>query len=98
MRNSGADLRRSARPRKRFGQHFLEAAWVTKIIDSLHPTKDETFLEIGPGRGALTRSLAARAGRVIAVEIDRDLAGLLLDQQLSNVRVIQADFLDVDLA
>jgi 16S rRNA (adenine1518-N6/adenine1519-N6)-dimethyltransferase len=86
------------RPRKRFGQHFLEAAWVTKIIDSLHAAKDETFLEIGPGRGALTRPLAARAGRVIAVEIDRDLAGLLVEQQLANVRVIQADFLDVDLA
>ena len=86
------------RPRKRFGQHFLEAAWVTKIIDSLHATKDETFLEIGPGRGALTRPLAARAGRVIAVEIDRDLAGLLVDAQLPNVRIIEGDFLSVDLA
>src|SRR5438876_1968441 len=86
------------RPRKRFGQHFLEPAWVTKIIDSLHATKADTFLEIGPGRGALTRPLAARAGRVIAVEIDRDLAGLLAERQLPNLRVIRSDFLEVDLA
>jgi 16S rRNA (adenine1518-N6/adenine1519-N6)-dimethyltransferase len=84
--------------RKRFGQHFLEAAWVAKIIDSLGATASETFLEIGPGRGALTRPLAARAGRVIAVEIDRDLAGLLGEQQIANLRIIQSDFLDVDLA
>ena len=84
--------------RKRFGQHFLEAAWVTKIINSLGATADDTFLEIGPGRGALTRPLAARAGRVIAVEVDRDLAGLLTEQRITNVRVVEGDFLEVDLA
>jgi 16S rRNA (adenine1518-N6/adenine1519-N6)-dimethyltransferase len=84
--------------RKRFGQHFLEAAWVAKIIDSLAITASDTFLEIGPGRGALTRPLVARAGRVIAVEIDRDLAGLLNDRQIPNLRIIQADFLEIDLA
>ncbi len=97
-RRAGHPAVRPARPRKRFGQHFLEAAWVTKVINAIHATKDDSFLEIGPGRGALTRPLAAHAGRVIAVEIDRDLAGLLVEQELSNVRVIQADFLDVDLA
>src|SRR5882672_6796933 len=85
-------------PRKRFGQHFLEAAWVAKVIDALDATKDDTFLEIGPGRGALTRPLAARAGRVVAVEIDRDLATVLEAEQLENVRVVQSDFLDVNLA
>ena len=84
--------------RKRFGQHFLETAWVTKIVDSLEATADDTFLEIGPGRGALTRPLAARAGRVIGIEIDRDLVGLLTGQQIPNLRVIEADFLDIDLA
>jgi len=86
------------RPRKRFGQHFLEAAWVAKLIDALHATGSDTFLEIGPGRGALTIPLSRRAGKVIAVEIDRDLAALLTERQLLNVRVISADFLDFDLA
>ena len=57
--------------RKRFGQHFLEQAWVDKLIRAVQPSSDDTFLEIGPGRGALTVALAPLAGRVIAVEIDR---------------------------
>ena len=45
------------RARKRFGQHFLEKAWVDKLIASLGARPEDTFLEIGPGRGALTRPL-----------------------------------------
>jgi 16S rRNA (adenine1518-N6/adenine1519-N6)-dimethyltransferase len=71
---------------------------VTKIVDSLDARSDETFLEIGPGRGALTRPLAALAGRLIGVEIDRDLAQLLTDLRLPNLRVIEGDFLEVDVA
>jgi 16S rRNA (adenine1518-N6/adenine1519-N6)-dimethyltransferase len=55
-------------------------------------------VEIGSGRGALTRPLAARAGRVVAIEIDRDLAGVLEREQVPNLRIVRADFLDVDLA
>ena len=43
------------RARKRFGQHFLEAAWARKVVDAIAPSDADTFLEIGPGRGALTR-------------------------------------------
>jgi len=85
------------RARKRFGQHFLEPAWVARLIDAVAPQPDETFLEIGPGRGALTVPLAARAGRVIAVELDRDLAAALSGRLPGHVQIIQADFLDVDL-
>ena len=84
--------------RKRFGQHFLEPAWVAKVVDAIRPAKDDTFLEIGPGRGALTRPLAARCRRVIAVEIDRDLAAALEREAISNLHVIQADFLTVGLS
>jgi 16S rRNA (adenine1518-N6/adenine1519-N6)-dimethyltransferase len=84
-------------PRKRFGQHFLEPVWVAKVIDVIHATKDDTFLEIGSGRGALTRPLAARAGRVVAVEIDRDLSAALVGENIPNVRVIESDFLELDL-
>ena len=85
------------RARKRFGQHFLEPAWVAKLLASLSPAPDDVFLEIGPGRGALTIPLAARVRRVIAVEIDRDLAGFLQQQLPPTVTVVQADFLDVDV-
>jgi 16S rRNA (adenine1518-N6/adenine1519-N6)-dimethyltransferase len=85
------------RPRKRFGQHFLEPVWVTKVVDAINPTRNDTFLEIGPGRGALTRPLAERAGHVVAVEIDRDLAAALASENIPNLRVIQSDFLELGL-
>jgi 16S rRNA (adenine1518-N6/adenine1519-N6)-dimethyltransferase len=84
------------RARKRFGQHFLEPAWVAKLLASLSPTASDVFLEIGPGRGALTIPLAARVGRVVAVEIDRDLAAALQKKLPPTVSIQQADVLDVD--
>lgn len=86
------------RARKRFGQHFLEPAWVARLVDSLAPAPDDVFLEIGPGRGALTKALAPRVGRLIAVEIDRDLAAALPGTVPEHVRVVEGDFLDVNLA
>jgi 16S rRNA (adenine1518-N6/adenine1519-N6)-dimethyltransferase len=83
--------------RKRFGQHFLEQAWVDKLIRAVQPSSDDTFLEIGPGRGALTMALAPRVGRVIAVEIDRDLAAALRGKVPGHVQVVPADFLEADL-
>ena len=83
--------------RKRFGQHFLEPAWVNKLIAGLDARPGDTFLEIGPGRGALTRPLAARVNRIVAVEIDRDLAAALASELPQNVRVIASDFLEVDV-
>jgi len=83
------------RARKRFGQNFLEPAWVDKVVAAIAPTAGDTFLEIGPGHGALTRPLAARAGRVVAFEIDRDLAADLAAAPPSNLVVEPGDFLDV---
>lgn len=85
------------RPRKRYGQHFLEPAWVNKLIDALDAEPTDVFLEIGPGRGALTAPLAERVAHVTAIEIDRDLAAALPARVGSNVSVVPGDFLDVDL-
>ena len=85
------------RARKRFGQHFLERAWVDKLIAALGTSPDDTFVEIGPGRGALTRALAPHVARIVAVEIDRDLATALPSHAPSHVRVVTGDFLDIDL-
>lgn len=84
--------------RKRFGQHFLEPAWVTKLVHALGPRPDDAFVEIGPGRGAITRPLAARVGRLLAVEVDRDLVAALVADGLPTLTVVQGDVLDVDLA
>jgi 16S rRNA (adenine1518-N6/adenine1519-N6)-dimethyltransferase len=85
-----------ARARKRFGQHFLEPAWVTKLVDALDAQPGDTCLEIGPGRGALTVPLAARVKTLLAVEIDRDLAAAL-PAKVPDVHLVQGDFLDVNL-
>ena len=89
--------KRLPRARKRFGQHFLEASWVTKLINAVKPAADDTFLEIGPGAGALTRPLAARVKRLVAVEIDRDLAADLPLDVPAHVRVVQGDFLATEI-
>ena len=85
------------RARKKFGQHFLEPAWADKLVDAIAPQPGDRFLEIGPGPGALTLRLAARAAHVTAVEIDRDMAAALRPRLPSNVTLVEADFLDWDL-
>jgi 16S rRNA (adenine1518-N6/adenine1519-N6)-dimethyltransferase len=82
MRHSGSNTpaRRSARRpprRKRFGQHFLhDPAIIDRIAAVIHPQPGEHLVEIGPGRGALTRRLLSK-GSLDAIEIDRDLVELL---------------------
>ncbi len=86
------------RPRKRFGQHFLAPAWAAKLVTAIDPQPDQTFLEIGPGQGAITRRLAERAAAVVAVEIDRDLAATLREASIDRLTVVEADVLAVDFA
>ena len=81
--------------RKRFGQHFLEPAWVAKVVQCIDPAPGQTFVEIGPGRGALTFSLLSAGARVIAFEIDRDLTSELQRRGAPGLRVVQGDFLTV---
>ena len=71
---------------------------MAKLVNALEARPDDTFIEIGPGRGALTLPLAARVRRVVAVEIDRDLAAQLSEQALAGVTVLCEDVLRVDLA
>jgi 16S rRNA (adenine1518-N6/adenine1519-N6)-dimethyltransferase len=83
--------------RRRFAQHFLESAWVSKVVAAFRPAPEDLVVEIGPGRGALTRPLAARVQRLLAVEIDRELARALEADRLANVTVVVGDVLKVDL-
>lgn len=82
--------------KKRLGQHFLTCDWVTdRILDAAAVSKEDTVLEIGPGNGALTFALAAKAGRIIAVEKDENLARRLAadleDNHISNVSLLSED-------
>lgn len=85
---------------KRFGQNFLiDGHVIDKIINAAEITKEDTVLEIGPGIGTMTQYLAEAAGKVYAVEIDRNLLPVL-DETLAdydNVTVINDDILKVDI-
>jgi 16S rRNA (adenine1518-N6/adenine1519-N6)-dimethyltransferase len=86
---------------KRYGQHFLiDRVVLSDIAAAVGPTGNDTVVEIGPGRGVLTEALAARAGRVIAVEIDRALAAQLRGRYTANanVEIIEADILTTPLS
>ena len=86
---------------KRFGQHFLnDQDALAAIADAAQLDKSDVVVEIGPGRGALTDLLLARAGRVIAVEIDRELVDRLRKSHEGNSRltVIEGDILSLRYA
>jgi len=87
-------------PNKSLGQHWLkDRSVLAHIADSADITADDTVLEIGPGLGTLTSELLRRAGKVIAVEFDDDLARKLPAQfPGKNLEVITSDILSYDLS
>lgn len=94
-------MRERATKRRALGQHFLVDRGVAERTVALAGVAPgEMVLEVGPGRGALTEQLLPAAGRLVAVEYDRALAGRLREQYASNprVRVVEADVLAAPLA
>jgi 16S rRNA (adenine1518-N6/adenine1519-N6)-dimethyltransferase len=87
-------------PRKRFGQHFLHDAHVLeRLVEVIAPARADCLVEIGPGEGALTRRLLERVERVVAIEVDRDLAARLADEFSPERLVVHcADALEFDFA
>ena len=86
---------------KKFGQNFLiDTHVLEKIIRSAEITKDDMVLEIGPGIGTMTQYLAEAAGKVVAVEIDKNLIPILEETLSSydNVTVINEDVMKLDIA
>ena len=86
-----------SRVRRRFAQHFLEASWAGRLVTLVGVQAEDVLLEVGPGRGVLTFPLAKAAARVVAVEIDRDLASSLEAASIPNLTVVPEDFLVCDI-
>lgn len=85
---------------KSMGQNFLIAPWVPEqIADSAGLDQETAVLEIGPGVGCLTEQLAMRAGKVLAVELDRSLRGVLKETlgAYENVEILYGDVLKQDI-
>ncbi|HVZ35355.1 MAG TPA: 16S rRNA (adenine(1518)-N(6)/adenine(1519)-N(6))-dimethyltransferase RsmA, partial [Polyangiaceae bacterium] len=83
-------------PKRSLSQNFLsDPRILDRIADIVGATKDVTVLEIGPGKGALTRPLLERAGRVVAIEKDRDLLSALRSR-LPDLVLAEGDALEMD--
>ncbi len=88
------------RPKKKFGQNFLQSDVILKkIIHDSNVTVDDHIIEIGPGRGALTKYLVKAAKTLTAFEIDTTLSSYLNPLELlnPNFKVVYQDILEVDL-
>lgn len=84
-------------PNKRLGQHFLiDLNLMRLLVDSAHIEKNDVVLEVGCGTGSLTEALAERAGRVIAVELDRNLAEIIRGMlaRSDSVELVNTDILE----
>ena len=88
------------RAKKSLGQNFLADRRVLgRIVEAAELSPEDVVLEVGPGRGFLTRALAERAGRVVAVEVDETLAERLeeLSGDRPNLTVVRADAREADI-
>lgn len=88
------------RPVKSLGQNFLtDESIIRRIPEEAKIGKDDLVIEVGPGTGNLTKELAVRSGRVVAVEIDRRLIPVLSDKlkDFSNIVIINDDILKTDI-
>lgn len=87
--------------KKSLGQNFLvDDSYINRIVSELNPQPGENIIEIGAGRGALTRRLIESGANIIALEIDRDLIPVLQAEfsDFPNFNLIEADALEVDFS
>ena len=86
-------------PRKRFGQNFLvDHQIINQIISTISPKNDDSIVEIGPGKGAITFPIIKHLDHLSAIEIDRDLISILKSKEQEKLTIYQADALTFDFS
>lgn len=101
IRNKMSGQQKRPFAKKSLGQNFLvDESYIRKIVAAVDPAENETVIEIGPGRGAITEKLVASGANVIAIELDRELVPLLREKfsRSTNFTVIEADATEIDFA
>ena len=86
-------------PRKRFGQNFLvDHQIINQIISTISPKNDDSIVEIGPGKGAITFPLLEYLDHLSVIEIDRDLVSMLELEEQEKLTIYQSDALTFDFS
>jgi 16S rRNA (adenine1518-N6/adenine1519-N6)-dimethyltransferase len=86
-------------PRKRFGQNFLvDHRVINQIISTISPNNDDSIIEIGPGKGAITFPIIEHLDHLSVIEIDRDLVSMLRSKEQEKLTIYQADALTFDFS
>ena len=86
-------------PRKRFGQNFLvDHRIINQIISTISPKNDDSIVEIGPGKGAITFPIIEYLDHLSVIEIDRDLVSMLKSKEQEKLTIYQADALTFDFS
>jgi 16S rRNA (adenine1518-N6/adenine1519-N6)-dimethyltransferase len=86
------------KPKKSLGQNFLQDENILrKIVESLSLSPEDTLLEVGPGQGALTKYVAEKVERLIAVEVDQRAVRILQERFKDKIDIVHQDILQVDL-
>ncbi len=85
--------------RRRFGQNYLtDKSVIYQIVDKINPSKEDSFIEIGPGQGAITRSIKNRSKNLTLIEIDKENVAYLRSFLGDEIKIFEEDVLKIDLS
>ena len=85
--------------RRRFGQNYLrDKSVIYQIVDKINPSKEDSFIEIGPGQGAITGSIKNRSKNLTLIEIDKENVAYLKNSLGNEIKIFEEDVLKIDLS
>ena len=90
-------VERSAR--RRFGQNYLtDKSVIFQIVDKINPSKEDNFIEIGPGQGAITKNIKNNSRNLTLIEIDKENVAYLKSSLGNEIKIFEEDVLKIDLS
>ena len=85
--------------RRRFGQNYLkDKSVIYQIVDKIDPRKEDSFIEIGPGQGAITGAIKNNSKNLALVEIDKENVAYLKNSLGNEIKIFEEDVLKIDLS
>ena len=85
--------------RRRFGQNYLtDKSVIFQIVDKINPSKEDNFIEIGPGQGAITKNIKDNSRNLTLIEIDKENVAYLKSSLGNEIKIFEEDILKIDLS